>query len=314
MALEMASGIPLVFRGAATELGLKIEPQIDYQMTVGNIPISEKSVVDSLLIGTANFAKWSLYVLPGAGEGVTMFNGRPVLGSLTSQFMNVVDMELDLAGKKVNLFKQSSGCKGKQVYWGGEVTAVDLYHDIAGLLAFPMEIDGKLVEAAIDTQSATSTISETVTTKFFGFGRGSPGITTEANAAGNETASYRAMGMTAKGLAIKNVKIRLRDDLNSRCAPTSTGRSTRAIGFSKCSNVVPLRIGTDLLKRLRIYIASGEERIYFTRAASAVPGASVQPGTGQADPAGGAAAVPADAAGAATAVPGAAAGQAPPAR
>jgi hypothetical protein len=295
MILGMANGVPSAWREAAERLGLKLRTQDDAQLTVNGTRITQKTVVDSLLIGSANFAKWDFYILP-AGGPPALIQGRPLLGNLTSNFMNVVDLELDLARKKINLFKQTTGCKGEQVYWGDEVTAVDMYRDASGLLVFPMEIDGKRVEASLNTQGRGSYISETVTKKFFGFDRDSSGISKETSASGNDIASYRAMSLTSKGLAMKNVKIRLRDDLKSRCDPSTRERNTRAIGFNGCFGLAPLSIGTDMLKRLRIYIATKENKIYFTRAAEPAPASGAAPDAADrpAPAAAGAAAVPSD--------------------
>lgn len=306
MTLQMSAGIPTIYRSAAKQLGLRFEGQFNLEMSWGGQKVTHKTQVKSLLVGTANFARWDLYVLPH-DEPPPMYKGRPMIGGLTSQFMRPVDVELNLAGRKLNMFKQTTSCKGQQVYWGGEFTAVELYYDPAGLMVFPMEIDGKRVEAALRTDTSTSVISETVTRQYFGFGRDSPGVTTEPTPAGGERATYRAMALTAKGLAMNNVKIRLQDDLSRKCQPSTADRRSRAIGFNDCISVAPLSIGTDLLRRLRIYIASKEGRIYFTRAAAPVPavggdgpndgaapvpadGAAGQPGAAAPDPAAGAAA------------------------
>jgi hypothetical protein len=318
MILGMASGVPTAWRESALQLGLKLRNQSDVEMTVRGTKVTQKTVVDSLVIGTANFTKWDLYVMPGGSGTAPTFRDRPVLGGLTSRFIGAVDLELNLAAKRVNLFKQTDRCKGRQVYWGGEVTEVDLYYDPTGLLVFPMEIDGKRVEASLNTQGRSSLISETVTKRFFGFDRESPGITRESNDAGNDRASYRAMGLTAKGLAMKNVRIQLYDDLESNCLPSTSERNTRAIGFNGCWSRAPLSIGTDLLSKLRIYIASKEAKVYFTRAAEPVPATGSDPsaaaGLGAPAAAGAAANSPGAAAPAAGAAAAAPAGDAPPAR
>lgn len=274
--LEMDAGSALVSRAAAEQLGLRLEEQHDFQMLVAGARVTHKTVVDSLLLGTANFARWSFYINPRSEQAVPMYRGRPLLGSLSSQFMNVVDVELNLAQKKLNLFKQTTNCRGKQAYWGGEVTAMDLYTDRSGLLLFPMEVDGRRVETSLNTGSRVSTISEKVTRQYFDFGRDSPGVMQDAQTFINAR-PYREMALTAKALAMKDVRIYLRDDLDSRCVPATTDRASRAIGFHECFNISPVSIGTDLLKRLRIYIAPKERKIFFTRAATPAPGASADP-------------------------------------
>jgi hypothetical protein len=287
MSLDMSAGVPIVFKASAEALGLKPVAWNAVEMTAGSRKITQKVVVDSLRIGGANFVKWDMYVYPhsesDALASLQQFMGKPVLGTLSANFMQAVDLELNLAQKKMSLFTQTRCSNSGAVYWGGEVTSVDLFNDPAGLMVFAMELDGKRVEASLYTQGRTSVLSEAVTKRFFGFDRNSDGITRQDNGNGGETASYRAMGLTARGLAMKNVAIRLKEDVKSSCVPSSSERNTRAIGFNGCFNIAPLSIGTDLLRKLRIYIASKEGKIYFTRTE---PAASAEtPSTNSAGPA-----------------------------
>lgn len=285
MILNMSTGVPMVYEASARALGLKPVSWNAADITVGSRKVTQKVVVDSLRIGGANFVKWDMYLRPdldGKAE-IPQFMGRPVLGSLSANFMQTVDLELNLAEKKMGLFTQTRCANSGAVYWGGEVTRVELFNDPAGLMVFAMELDGRRVEASLYTGGRTSVISEAVTKRFFGFDRNSDGITRKDDGNGGETASYRAMGLTARGLAMKNVAIRLNDQTSATCVPTTSERNTRAIGFSGCFNVVPLSIGTDLLRKLRIYIASKEAKIYFTRVESPAPQAT--PVTPPAEPA-----------------------------
>ena len=273
MVLDLAGGIPSVFQKTAEQLGLKVVRAGDIDATAGGRKIEHKVVIGSLAIGGANFTKWDLFVLPGTEAEVPQFKGSPVLGGLTSRFMTVVDVELNLAERQINLFSQTR-CGTSAVYWGGEVASADLYHDGSGLMLFPMEVDGRRVETAFRTQAATSQISEAVTSRFFGFDRESDGITREQLPGGREIASFRAMGLTSRGLDMKNVPVRLLDDRDWNCAPSTSDRNSRAIGFSKCMSRAPLSVGTDLLRKLRVYIAPREGKIYFTRAGETAPAAA----------------------------------------
>jgi len=292
MFLQMSSGISLVNRAVAQQLGLEFQEQRDIQVNTGDGRFNPQvSIVHSMVIGTTNLAGWSLYVQPPSPLPAPMYKGWFVLGPLPAQFVNAADMELDLAHRKVNLFKQTSGCRGQQVYWGGEITEVPLYADPSGLLVFPMEVDGKRVETSLNTQGRRTLISEKVTSQFFGFGRNSPGVT--RGPGGADAPGYRAMSLTAKGLSMSDVQVFLRDDLASPCVPTTADRYSRAIGFDECISQAPLSIGTELLQQLRIYLAAKEGRIYFTRVAAGGPATAGAPNgaaAGQGAPAGAAAA------------------------
>jgi len=292
MVLQLSSGVAMVNRAVAEQLGLQFQDQRNLQTSSDHgMFYPQMTIVPSMLVGAVNFAGWNLYVQPPSQQPIPMFRGRPVLGPLSSQFVNAADMELDLAHRKLNLFKQTYACKGQQVYWGGQFTEVPLYADSSGLLIFPMEVDGKRVETSLNTRGRATVISEKVTSLFFGFDHNSPGTN---HGPGGPGSSYRSMGLTAKGLEMKDVQVWLRDDMKSICVPTTSDRQSRAIGFDQCVSESPLQIGTDLLQRLHIYIAAREGRIYFTRVAEPAPVADAAPGAAVHDaPAAAGAAAPA---------------------
>lgn len=271
MVLQMSSGISLVNRKVAEQLGMEFQEQRKFQTDTGNGRyFPQMSIVGSMLVGATNFAGWSLYVLQPSNQPVPMFRRLPVLGPLSSQITLAADMELDLANRKLNLFRQTSACDGGQVYWGGEVTAVPLYVDSSGLLVFPVELDGQSVEASLNTQGRGTVMSQKVVSKFF---RKQP---PRASSQGD---AFRLMSLTAGGLDLDDIDVRLLDDRNSPCVPTTSDRHSKAIGFDQCISQAPLSIGTDLLQRLRIYIATKEGKIFFTRvgpdpANAAAPGAA----------------------------------------
>lgn len=321
MVLNMGSGMPMIAPAGVDAFRLKTGPVTKENFINGN-RVQLQARADSLRIGNADFSGWTLLVVPGPARPLRGYKGRPMAGALTSAFFNAVDLELDIAARKLNLFRQAS-CKGAQVYWGGEASTAKLYSDAGGLLYFPLELDGKRVETSLNTQGRSSGISERVARDFYGIAIGSAGVASETRRGPDGalmTVGVKAMTLTGRGLDIPALPITIEPERAKRCAPT-TNRDSGGIGYQGCVGVVPLTIGTDVLSQLHLYIASKEQKIYFTRAASAVLGASAPAVPGQAGPAGDAAAGPAAAAvnaaaAAAPAVagPAAADGPAPPAR
>jgi hypothetical protein len=290
MSLNMGSGMPMIGPAAVEAFHLKTGPAPKDSFINGN-RVQMQAKADSLRIGNADFAGWMLMVVPGPARPLQGFKGRPMAGAFTSVFFNAVDLELDIGARKLNLFKQAS-CKGAQVYWGGEASSANLYSDAGGLLYFPLELDGKRVETALNTQDRSSGISERVARDFYGIAIGSPGVTSESRRGpdGMHTVGVKAMALTGRGIDIPALPITIEPERAKRCAPT-TNRDSGGIGYQGCVGVVPLTIGTDVLAQLHIYMASKEQKIYFTRAGSGAPGSAA----GQGDPAGGSA-VPAGAA------------------
>jgi hypothetical protein len=277
MALNMSTGMAMISPAALVALGLKTAPVSGPDAFFNGAKVTRQVKADSLRLGNADFTDWTLFVLP-VQRPLQGYKGRPVVGTMSSRFMSVVDLELDLAAHKMKLFKQAS-CKGGQVYWGGEVTTVKLYLDAGGLLFFPMEVEGKAVETSFNTSERRSVIDERVTRDFFGFRIGSPGVTSQTvpGPNGPRTVGVRPMDLSAKGLGINKVAVTVVGDRGARCLPTKN-RESGAIGFKGCVSMVPLELGTDVLAQLRFYIASRENRVYFTLAAKQEPAAAAPAG------------------------------------
>ena len=269
MTLNMASGASSLFPAALQELGLigrTHKPERDFD--AGGVKIDREVTARSVVVGGANFTGWNLLVLPGSQTALVRLNGRPIVGNLSSAFMNVVDVELNLGAGEISLYRHKK-CQGPPPHWEGEFTGVPLFVDDAGLLIFVMELDGQKVEASLNTQTGQSVLSSEVTRRYFGFDETSPGVTHESIDAGQERASFQAMSLTAKGLNIRNTPVRL---VKSKCRPDRSSRKSGGIGYRYCFNVTPLKIGTDLLKQLRVYMASdpSESMVYFMRATPAI--------------------------------------------
>lgn len=266
MTLQLNSGIPMITPAAANALGLMQALIEQRNMRAGNQTITRQVNVKSLVIGGANFASWTLYVVPGPERPLQMFQGKIVIGTLSAAFMNVVDVELDLVGNKMNLFQQST-CGTESVYWSKEVTSVRLYTDQSGLLFFPMEVDGKLIETSLNTAGPRSRLAESVTKAAFRVTRKSDGVQPITSRPDDPApiVGMRRMALTAKEISMPDVPVFLLDDGQRNCQVSRSGKSSGSYGFPNCFSVAPFEIGTDLLRQLRIYIATKERRVYFTR-------------------------------------------------
>lgn len=277
MVLAMHQGLPSLFHGAVEELGLKSRlKRSDWEAKIGDRKIERQVKAKSLRLESANFTGWDLLVYPDFGQPLAIVEGKPVIGTLTSVFMNVVDVELNLGASQFRLFRHKA-CDGFPAHWRGEATDAPLYIDGSGLLMFALELDGQNVEASLNTSGRRSVLTTRVSREFFGFDEDSPEIHKEVVGAGSEVISFHAMSLTSKGLNIRNTPIALRSGdpcAVERAARAPTGshisakRDSRSIGYSECLSKTPLAIGTDLLKKLRIYVGSKEKAIYFQSAES----------------------------------------------
>jgi hypothetical protein len=271
MALQFSRGLPALYEAYIGELGLSDSlHRSNWIVTIGDRKVEDQARVASTLLGRANFTGWDYLVYPLGPDYRPQIEGRPVFGVMTSAFMNAVDLELNLGAGRMNLFSPNK-CNGVPVYWDSEVTGVDLHVDQAGHLSFPMEVEGKKFQASLNTSGRLSEISAAAVSRYLGFDADSPGVERETLPGSQEVDSFRAMSLTAKGLEVRNSRIRIKD--MPKCplglGETTTGTRTRsgvatAIVCKSGLAQTPFSIGTDLMKRLRIYVSVIDGMIYFT--------------------------------------------------
>jgi hypothetical protein len=194
-------------------------------------------------------------------------NVRPeVIGILGMDLLWKTDLELDLAHHKLGLYKHSN-CWNQIIGEAGHYNVVPLQRDAFGNIFFPMELDGRKLEALLTTGSPETTLSTDVTKRVYGFDKDSSGIETTTDGSGHKTAQYRAMKLTASGLTLTDEKVRLIEPPNNSC---HLARKGDVIGYTGCLYRYPLRLGSDVLSRLHVYIATQNNLMYYTVNAESV--------------------------------------------
>jgi hypothetical protein len=261
MELRLDQGLLALYGAAIADWHLKIIPMNNggRRITMNDKPLTAM-VREAFTLGSQGFQNWPFVIYPaGDNTNVYSFEGKPLVGQLSTRFLTAVDAELNLAQNNITLFEHTK-CAGGAVYWGGDITAVHLAFDDAGLLHFPMQLENQEIQTSFDTSNRSSHISTEATRKFFGFDEQSPGMQSD---------TYHAMSLTAKGLQIKDARITLWHTAN--CRPDRSLSKIDGIGCTYYFGITPFAIGTDLLRQLRVYIATKENMVYFTRVESGVP-------------------------------------------
>jgi hypothetical protein len=270
MALRLDQGLLALFGAAIADWHLNLIPMNNggRRITMNDQPLTQM-VREDFRLGTQGFQNWPFVIYPaGDNPAVYSFEGKPLVGQLSTRFLTAVDAELNLAQNNITLFEHTK-CAGGAVYWGGEITSVHLAFDDAGLLHFPMQLEDQEIQTSFDTSDRSSRITTEATRKFFGFDAQSSGVQSEFLDNGMQSHTYRAMSLTAKGLQIKDAKVTLWQ--TDKCRPDRSLSKIDGIGCTYYFGITPFAIGTDLLRQLHVYIATQEKMIYFTRADSTAP-------------------------------------------
>jgi hypothetical protein len=278
MSFALNTGISLFHEGAVESLSLKTK-RAGVTAAAGDTKLNRLAQFKSLALGDVTFGKGGFLVHPGqpAPEGP---DGKPVFGILGTEALTIVDFELDLSRRKLNLFSQDH-CKGEVVYWAKDWGTAPFYIGPYRTLYFPLELEGRKIEATFAPGSAASMLSVDVTKRVYGFDKDSPGVQTVPYE-GDTLAHFQAMQLTARGMTFNNSPVRLRDSPNASDAIVSCKLELRsqesgAVGYSGCENRYPMALGGNVLEKMRIYFATKERKIYFTLADGSVNGPSPAP-------------------------------------
>ncbi len=192
MVLDAEAGMSTVTESAAALLGLRVKPApVDTDFTIGRHEVRKIATAEGVSLGGARF-KMAKFLVRPAAENASGMDDPKLFGFLGMDLFEHVDVELDLANHKLNLFSQDH-CPGHVVYWSKTYGSAPISFGVLGELYFPMELDGKKVEATLDTLDAHTNLSTDVTRALFHFDSDSSDVETETTATGQTIAHYRAM-------------------------------------------------------------------------------------------------------------------------
>ena len=175
---------------------------------------------------------------------------------------------MDFAASKLNVIS-SDHCDGKVIYWPAQAAAavpitVDNYH-----ITVPVTVDGHNMTAIIDTGASTSSMRLDIATVAFGLTPKSPDMKPEGHLGSDEKAviyRHAFKSLTFDGITVNNPRIVILTDVVNKNADhrMQTGSNTKR---ESDSVVLPqVIVGMDVLKRLHLYLALKENRLYVTPA------------------------------------------------
>jgi hypothetical protein len=238
---------------------------ITVKTLTGETYIPKIATAKELSIGSAKFKTREFYVPLTSNISIIAardYSNAQVVGVIGMDVLANVDVELDVASRKMNLYSQDH-CPNHVVYWSKVYNSVPIHLYTRGsAFYFPIELDGKKIEATLSTWQSTTTLSTDVTRKLYNFDSHSPDVESETDTAGKTMAHYRAMELDAVGFKVVNAHITLIDPRIGNC---HLGTRFDAAAYD-CEGSPPLRLGLNVLTRLHIYLATKEKVLYFTPA------------------------------------------------
>jgi hypothetical protein len=180
-------------------------------------------------------------------------------GSLGVAFLRDYDVDFDYRNLKFNLFSKDH-CPGGVVYWTKDPVAVisgtKYGNGLASYLVFDVQLDGKPIEAYIDTSLPRTFMDWSEAKSMFGLDESNPNVKSENIGGGPDRVIYKYPFKTLSfgGVTVNNPDIELQP------STVSTSNDTHRYPL--------VVIGADILHQLHIYIANGEGKLYVTPASA----------------------------------------------
>jgi hypothetical protein len=267
MLLDTGDIATLLRADDAQQFGLKTESlPAGAGVQFGSAQVTEFARVASLDVGAVHFGPSELLLIP-----TTSAARRPWIGILGMNAFSKVDFELDFTQHKLKLYSQDH-CPGAVVYWANQYSSAPLIRGPLGNYYFPIELDGKKIEAVFSTAVGSAWLRTEVTRSLYGFDEKSPDIETRANGVGGSVSQYRAMTLSGTGFQVNNAQIGLVTSKSSDCS-LSHGPGNAAMYTGCMGGEAPLKLGLDVAQHLHLYFATKEKVLYFTDAAASKEGA-----------------------------------------
>jgi hypothetical protein len=280
MVLATGGAITNLRQDAAAALGLDAIDASHIKLLSGNGAASQSYTQIDFTLGGIHVPKFQTIVWPTSGTGPA-----PFAGSLAGDFLSLYDVEMDFAGRKLNFFSKDH-CPGHVVYWKTEALAVlpitlqtptgddsrtgfRMFSYRGSHIYVPVSINGKDFKAALNTTSQTSGMS-TDTAKFiFGVTADSPGAIPLDSPDGNpehKSFRYTFQTLTFDTVTVTNAKFLIYPNLTGSKDPNNTYRTDTRLRRIDDTIHGDIYIGMDVLRKLRLYVAYGENKLYVTPA------------------------------------------------
>jgi predicted aspartyl protease len=251
MVVDTGGVYSMVTDKAAKELGLRID-QVDpgtfYTVQTGQT-ISTKAIAHDFAVGRIKLIR-PQFLVPQADRV-----DATIVGILAPDVMRRFDVEFDFAGGKFNVFSQDH-CAGKVVYWAADYAVLpfrmnDVVQDEGGQdegfhIVVDATLDGKAVKVLVDTGSDVSYMTIKVAHDLFGLDAAALTRPNKGKDESEAVYTYPFKALDLQGVSVQNPKIVVEPDkLGDPDAPELT-------------------VGMTVLKKLHLYIAYGEKKLYMT--------------------------------------------------
>jgi len=265
-----AGGISTITQAAADSLNLHaVSSRVRLLSTNGNESGRFVSV-ESFVHGGLQGKDVSFMISPNPNLGSP---NLPVDGELAGDIMERYDTELDFAGGKLGYFLPDH-CDGHVVHWTTAPASVVPFRRgrpgsrniMDSHIRFHVTLDGKDLLAVLNTAAPRSQLSAKAADAMFNVTGDTPGTVPLGNMSGRKVFGYVFKTVSFGDVTVTNPHIVVIPDIIGLNDPENSNRTDSLVKRVDDDLGPDLTIGMDVLKKLHIYIATKEDKLYITAA------------------------------------------------
>jgi hypothetical protein len=262
--LDTGGSISQITAAGATDLGLHME-EAPLKLLDSRGNAARKAVrIEKFQIGHQIGSTW-LAVNPDPEAG----KSEGWAGLYATDLMGPFDIELDFSASKMNVFDQDH-CDGRVIYWPTQavgVLPISFYRQQS--LRFPVTLDGKQLVAEMDTGAPNLTMPYSAAERLFDWKPDDPKDVVIGEGGGHKVYGHIFSTLDFQGVIVRNPHVVIHPDLiGTKDANNAQQTGNRARMDDYVPDIPDILIGLDVLKRLHLYIAFKEKKIYITPGSS----------------------------------------------
>lgn len=244
MLVDTGGVTSMLTENSVAALGLRKTPMphSSYYLMFGGAKIKSFVHAPNVVLGGLKADEMILVVMPNVGPSTKW------AGTLAPDIIGGYDAEFDFGASVFNLYSQHH-CPGNVVYWATDYAVVPFSLEYDAHIDVKLSLDGHEFTGLIDTGSDTSVMSLDLAERLFGFDLSSPDLEVVKNEPDEHVYRYHFKSLSFGGVAVNNPVIELIPDSDSKMPRAAI-------------------VGMSVLRKLHLYVAYRERKLYITPAAA----------------------------------------------
>lgn len=277
--VDTGDNISVLTEGVVNKLGLDHEPVNVALVGVNGTYSNTAGRVKSFTLGNLHASNVDFMISKNfdGEDDQKKDDSDTVAGLLGADVLGNYDVEFDFGGNKLTLLSPDH-CRGKVIYWpAAAVAAVPITVTRGGDISFPVTLDGKAVNATLDTGASTSVVNLSFAENNFGLTPTSPGVTSAGTM--NKTHGSAVLSThfktltfgddTTGSLTVANPGADLvANFMGNSDVQGSSHTGTKLPSKQQTMKLPDMLLGMNVLRHLHVYIAYGEGMLYITPAST----------------------------------------------